>query len=78
MATVHLLQKEPEQAAAAAHEALPLATRIRSERVNNRLRKTVDTAVRQFGDAPEIAALGERLATAMPDTPDTTGPGRAV
>lgn len=78
MATVHLLQKEPEQAAAAAHEALPLATRVRSERVNNRLRKTVDTAVRQFGDVPEIAALGERLATAMPDTPDTTGPGRAV
>ncbi|MBI0382561.1 hypothetical protein JBE27_41460, partial [Streptomyces albiflaviniger] len=78
MATVHLLQKEPEQAAAVAHEALPLAKRVRSERVNNRLRKTVDTAVRQFGDVPEITDLSERLATLMPDNPETTGPGQAV
>ncbi|MEU1948109.1 hypothetical protein ABZ554_38110, partial [Streptomyces sp. NPDC020125] len=78
MATVHLLQKEPEQAAGVARLALPLAKRVRSERVNNRLRKTVDTAVRQFGDVPQIADLGERLATLMPDTPGAAGPGQAV
>ncbi|MET7935713.1 hypothetical protein [Streptomyces sp. NPDC005322] len=78
MATVHLLQTEPEQCAAMAEKALPLAQRVRSERVNNRLRKTVDTAVRQFGEVPEIAELGERLITLMPDTPDAAGAGQAV
>ncbi|WP_431041945.1 transcriptional repressor NsdA [Streptomyces sp. P1-3] len=67
MATVHLLHKEPEACAAVAHEALPLAKRVRSERVNNRLRKTVDTAVRDYGDVPAVAHLGEALAEQMPD-----------
>lgn len=67
MATVHLLQREPEQAAHLAGQALPLAGRIRSERVNNRLRKTVSTAVRDHGDVPAVIDLSERLAQQMPD-----------
>ncbi|MFE0424817.1 hypothetical protein [Streptomyces sp. NPDC058953] len=54
MATVHLLKKEPEQATELASEALTVARRVRSERVNNRLRKTVDTAARDFGDVAEV------------------------
>ncbi|MDT3399993.1 hypothetical protein RKE29_25760 [Streptomyces sp. B1866] len=69
MASVHLLRGEPEQAAESASLALPLAGRIRSERVNTRLRKTVDTAVREFGHVPQVAELGERLAAQLPDAP---------
>ncbi|KUJ64636.1 hypothetical protein ACZ90_58995 [Streptomyces albus subsp. albus] len=68
MATVHLLQQEPEQSAAMAGEALPFAKRVRSERVNNRLRKTVATAVRDFGDVPAVIEISERVAQQMPDS----------
>ena len=44
MATVHLLQREPEQSTVLAGQALKIAKKVRSERVNTRLRKTVDTA----------------------------------
>ncbi|MDR3080215.1 MAG: hypothetical protein LBV60_04675, partial [Streptomyces sp.] len=46
MATVHLLQREPEQSTAPAKKAMEIAGKVRSERVNTRIRKTVDTAVR--------------------------------
>ncbi|MGO4752192.1 hypothetical protein AB4212_26885, partial [Streptomyces sp. 2MCAF27] len=78
LATVHLLQKEPEQCAAVAEKALPLARRVRSERVSNRLRKTVDTAIRDFGSVPEVVQLGERLADHLPDSSDTAESVRAV
>ncbi|WP_149178912.1 hypothetical protein [Streptomyces sp. TRM49041] len=68
MATVHLLKREPEQATARAADALTVARRVRSERVNTRLRKTVDTAVRDFGDVAEVVRLTERLATELPET----------
>jgi hypothetical protein len=68
MATVHLLQREPEQSTVFAHQALTIAKKVRSERVNTRLRKTVDTAVRDFGDLAEVVQLTDQLAVDMPET----------
>ncbi|MFJ6570882.1 hypothetical protein ACIQNU_26060 [Streptomyces sp. NPDC091292] len=68
MATVHLLQREPEQSAKLAVEALTVARKVRSERVNTRIRKTVDTAVRDFGDVADVVQLTERLAVQLPET----------
>ncbi len=68
MATVHLLQKEPEACAAMAQQAIPFARQVRSERVNTRLRKTVDTAVREFGTVAEVIHLGDELSRQLPET----------
>ncbi len=67
MATVHLLQREPEQAAALVGRALDVAGKVRSERVNTRLRKTVDTAAREYGDVAEIVRLTDHLASRLPE-----------
>ncbi|MFG2192631.1 hypothetical protein [Streptomyces sp. NPDC048639] len=71
MATVHLLEKEPEQSAAAAEKALTVARRVRSERVNTRLRKTVDTAARDYADVAEVAHVADQLALQLPDSVET-------
>ncbi|WP_405805796.1 hypothetical protein OG729_11125 [Streptomyces sp. NBC_00210] len=68
MATVHLLKKEPEQSTVLAGQALKVAKRVRSERVNTRLRKTVDTAARDFGDVAEVAHLTDLLTSQLPET----------
>ncbi len=68
MATVHLLRREPEESAVLAKEAMGIAKKVRSERVNTRIRKTVDTAVRDFGDLGEVVDLTERLAVELPET----------
>lgn len=68
MATVHLLQKEPEQSMLLARDTLDIAKKVRSERVNTRLRKTVANAVRDFGDVPEVVHFTEQLAQEMPET----------
>ncbi|WP_285513656.1 hypothetical protein [Streptomyces sp. NBRC 14336] len=68
MATVHLLQREPEHSARYATDAMRIAKKVRSERVNTRIRKTVDTAVRDFGDVHEIVDLTDRLAVELPET----------
>lgn len=68
MATVHLLQKEPEQSTVLAGEALAIAKKVRSERVNTRLRKTVDNALRDFGDVAEVVRLTDQLAVDMPES----------
>ncbi|MCX4765266.1 hypothetical protein OG562_30690 [Streptomyces sp. NBC_01275] len=68
MATVHLLQSEPEQSAVLAAQAMKEAKKVRSERVNTRIRKTVDSAVRDFGDLSEVVDLTERLAMELPET----------
>jgi len=68
MATVHLLQREPEQSAARAKQAMSYARKVRSERVNTRIRKTVDTAARDFGDLAEIVDLTDQLAVDLPET----------
>ncbi|MGW4551790.1 transcriptional repressor NsdA [Streptomyces violaceorubidus] len=68
MATVHLLRREPEESAVLAKEAMGIAKKVRSERVNTRIRKTVDTAVRDFGDLGEVVDLTERLAIELPET----------
>ncbi|MFB7333539.1 hypothetical protein ACFC00_18055 [Streptomyces adustus] len=68
MATVHLLRREPERITGFAEEAMTIAKKVRSERVNTRIRKTVDTAVRDFGDLAEIVDLTEKLAVELPET----------
>lgn len=68
MATVHLLQREPEQSAVLARRAMEVAVKVRSERVNTRIRKTVDTAVRDFGDLAEVVDLTDQLAEHLPET----------
>jgi hypothetical protein len=69
MATVHLLQREPEQVVFLAREAMKAAVKVRSERVSTRIRKTVDTAVRDFGDLAEVMDLTDQLACHLPETP---------
>lgn len=68
MATVHLLRREPEQSAVLATEAMTVAKKVRSERVNTRIRKTVDTAFRDFGELAVVVDLTERLAIELPET----------
>lgn len=68
MATVHLLQKEPEACAEMAQQAIPFARQVRSERVNTRLRKTVDTAAREFGGVAEVIRLSDELTQQLPET----------
>ncbi|MER8046426.1 hypothetical protein [Streptomyces sp. NPDC094032] len=68
MATVHLLKREPEQSVVLAEKALVVARKVRSERVNTRLRKTVDTAARDFGDVAEVVHLTDRLTALLPET----------
>ncbi|MEU6573763.1 hypothetical protein [Streptomyces sp. NPDC046805] len=68
MATVHLLRREPEQSTAYASRAMGVAKKVRSERVNTRIRKTVDAAVRDFGDLAEIIDLSDQLAHDLPET----------
>ncbi|MFJ5732878.1 transcriptional repressor NsdA [Streptomyces paradoxus] len=68
MATVHLLQREPERSTVFATEAMQVAKKVRSERVNTRIRKTVDTAARDFGGLGEVVDLTERLAAELPET----------
>ncbi|WP_369273660.1 hypothetical protein AB5J55_30270 [Streptomyces sp. R11] len=68
MATVHLLRREPEQSTVYAEHAMQVAKKVRSERVNTRIRKTVDTAVRDFGDLAEVVDLTDKLAVELPET----------
>ncbi|RZB15582.1 hypothetical protein StrepF001_31585 [Streptomyces sp. F001] len=68
MATVHLLQREPERSAEFADRAMTVAKKVRSERVNTRIRKTVDTAARDFGDLAEVVDLTDKLAVELPET----------
>lgn len=68
MASVHLLQQEPEGCAVRVGEAIGLATRLRSERVNNRLRRTAASAVRDFGGVADVIQLSERLRAELPES----------
>ncbi|MCC5478504.1 hypothetical protein ACFV2N_35450 [Streptomyces sp. NPDC059680] len=68
MATVHLLQREPEQSTVYASQAMDIAKKVRSERVNTRIRKTVDTAVRDYGDLTAVADLIDQLSVELPET----------
>lgn len=68
MASVHLLEREPERCAARAGQALTVAHNVRSERVNARLRRTVDNAVRDFGGVGEVLEIADRLARELPET----------
>lgn len=66
MATVHLLQQRPEECADLTGRAIDVARRLRSERVNTRIRKTAASAAREFGAVAEVLRLRERLADDLP------------
>ncbi|MFF8991827.1 hypothetical protein ACF09H_18160 [Streptomyces sp. NPDC014983] len=68
MATVHLLRGEPEAGTAFASRAMTVAKKVRSERVNTRIRKTVGTAVRDHGDLGAVVDLAEQLAVDLPES----------
>ncbi|GLX51921.1 hypothetical protein Shyhy01_48710 [Streptomyces hygroscopicus subsp. hygroscopicus] len=68
MATVHLLRGEPEAGAEFASRAMTVAKKVRSERVNTRIRKTVGTAVRDHGDLGAVVDLAEQLAVDLPES----------
>lgn len=71
MASVHLLQRNPEQAAHFTDHAITVAKRVRSERVNTRIRKTTRTAVRDFGGVAEVVALADRLSVELPEVAES-------
>ncbi|HEY5833660.1 hypothetical protein [Streptomyces sp.] len=71
MGSVHLLMKEPEQAAHVTEHAIAVAVRIRSERVNTRIRTTARNAVRDFGDVPEVVRLADRLSAELPEVAES-------
>ncbi|MEU2226473.1 hypothetical protein [Streptomyces sp. NPDC018347] len=67
MATVQLLQREPERSTEYAVRAMEVAKKVRSERVNTRIRKTVDTAVRDHGDLAVVVDLSDKLTVDLPE-----------
>lgn len=67
MGTVHLLMQEPEAAAEFTDRAITVAKRVRSERVNTRIRKTTHTAARDFGDVAAVVRLADRLSEELPE-----------
>ncbi|MFC1420439.1 transcriptional repressor NsdA [Streptacidiphilus cavernicola] len=67
MSSVHLLQKQPEEAAASAQQALEIAIRIRSERVNTRVRKTTAAATDEFRGVAEVIELRDRVKQELPE-----------
>ena len=71
LGSVHLLMKEPEQAAYVTDRAVSVAKRVRSERVNTRIRTTTHTAMRDFPDVPEVIALADRLSVELPEVAGT-------
>ncbi|MFJ5233463.1 hypothetical protein ACIQBJ_26640 [Kitasatospora sp. NPDC088391] len=67
MASVRLLQNEPEEAARYCEEAVDIAKRVRSERLNTRVRKTSEAASRDFRGAPGVDRLAERVVQDIPE-----------
>jgi hypothetical protein len=63
--------REPDQAAHFTDQAVDVAKRVRSERVNTRIRKTTHAAVRDFGDVPEVVQLAERLSEELPEVAES-------
>ncbi len=62
----------PEQASQFAEQAIDVARKVRSERVNTRIRSTADTALHDYGGVAEVVALRDRLRA---DLPDDSGAG---
>ncbi len=72
MASVHLLERQPEQAAALADQAIGVARKVRSERVNTRIRRTAHAALHDYGRVAEVVALADNVRRELPD--DTQPP----
>lgn len=76
MAGIDLLERSPEQACDRVQRAIDLAGKVRSERVNTSIRRTADSALRDYGRTAEVVALHARLRHDLPD--DTQAPERAA
>ncbi len=70
LSTVHLIKKEPELSAERAGAAIGIARKVRSERLNNRLRTTVDQVIRAYGAVPEVLHLRDEMARQLPEDGD--------
>ncbi|MFD8597778.1 hypothetical protein ACFV1L_22510 [Kitasatospora sp. NPDC059646] len=67
MASVRLLQREPEEAATYCEEAVDIARKVRSERLNTRVRKTSEAATRDFRGVAGVDRLAERVVQDIPE-----------
>ncbi|GGQ92783.1 transcriptional repressor NsdA [Kitasatospora griseola] len=67
MASVRLLQREPEEAAEYCEAAVDIARKVRSERLNTRVRKTSEAATRDFRGVPGVDRLAERVVQDIPE-----------
>jgi hypothetical protein len=66
MATVRLQQREPEAAVSFAHLAAELAQRLRSKRVEDRLRTTVANLLSRYPDVRSVREAHDRITAALP------------
>ena len=66
MATVRLQQREPEAAVAFVHTAAELVQRLRSRRVEDRLRTTVAGILARYPDVRSAREAQERIAALLP------------
>ncbi len=67
MASVHLLEKQPEQAADLANQAIEVARTVRSERVDTRIRRTAHAALHDYGRVAEVVSLADNVRRHLPD-----------
>lgn len=66
MATVRLQQREPEAAVSFVHAASELVQRLRSKRVEDRLRTTVANILARYPDLRVVREAHERVTTLLP------------
>ena len=68
MATVRLQQREPEAAVGFVHTAADLAQRLRSKRVEDRLRATAAAIVARYPDVRSAREANELVGALLPVT----------
>jgi hypothetical protein len=66
MATVRLQQREPEAAVSFVHAASELVQRLRSKRVEDRLRTTVANIFARYPDMRTVREVHDRVTTLLP------------
>ncbi|MFL6116455.1 MAG: hypothetical protein ACJ786_34620 [Catenulispora sp.] len=66
MATVRLQQREPDAAVAYAHTGIELVQRLRSKRVEDRLRTTVGNLYARYPDVRAVRETRDRAAVVLP------------
>ncbi|MFI6985052.1 hypothetical protein ACIBSV_41575 [Embleya sp. NPDC050154] len=72
LATVFLIENDPPAAVEQAGAALEIASRVRSERLIVRLRRTVEALAGRFPSDPAVRDLAARVARELPEAPFPT------